>query len=74
MDALTVAEIEARFAGEWVLVGHPQTGPDLAVQGGTVLAHGKDRDEVYRAAIALRPRRFAVLYTGTMPPDTAIAL
>jgi hypothetical protein len=73
-DVLTVPEIQARFAGEWILVGDPQTDDQLQVQGGRVLYHSSDRDEVYRQAVALRPQRFAVLYTGTMPPDTAIVL
>ena len=73
-DVLTLAEIQSQFAGEWVLVGDPQTTPALEVQRGTVLYHSKDRDEVYRQAVALRPPRFAVLYVGTMPQDTAIVL
>jgi hypothetical protein len=38
------------------------------------LCHSKDRDEVYRQAMAMRPKRFAVLYTGTIPEGTAIVL
>ena len=68
-DVLTVAEIELRFESEWVLVGDPQTNETLEVQRGTVLWHSKDRDEVYRKAVALRPVRFAVLYTGRIPAD-----
>jgi hypothetical protein len=30
--------------------------------------------EVYRRAIALRPKRFAIVYTGKMPEGTAIVL
>jgi hypothetical protein len=71
---LTLAEIEAQFQAEWILVDNPDTAKDLAVKGGTVLCHSKDRDEVYRKAVELRPRRFAVLYTGKMPKDTAIVL
>ena len=41
---------------------------------GKVLFHSKDRDEVYQKAVALRPKRFAMLYTGAMPKDTAIVL
>jgi len=72
--ALTLAEIESQFAGEWVLVDNPQTNANLDILSGQVLYHSKDRDEVYRQAVALRPARFAVLYTGTMPQDTAIVL
>jgi hypothetical protein len=73
-SVLTLSEIQAQFAGEWVLVENPQTNEALEVQGGHVLCHSKDRDEVYRQAVALRPARFAVLYTGVMPQDTETIL
>ena len=71
---LTIAEIEAQFVSEWVLVENPETNEALEVQRGTVIAHSKNRDEIYRQAATLRPNRFAVLYTGTIPKDTAIVL
>ena len=73
-DALTVAEIESQFPSEWVLLSEPNTDESLEVQSGKVLFHSKDRDEAYRRAIELRPKRFAMLYTGTMPEGTAIVL
>jgi hypothetical protein len=75
VEVLTKAEIEARFKDEWVLLGDPEVDPQTdTVAGGKVLAHSKDRDEVYRQAIALRPRYSAVLYTGTIPDGTAVVL
>jgi hypothetical protein len=44
------------------------------VQSGKVLWHSKDREEVYRKAVELRPGRSAMLYTGKMPKDTAVVL
>ena len=73
-EVLNLAQIEAQFQAEWVLIEDPRTDDTLAVQGWTVRWHSKDRDEVYRKAVELRPRRFAVLYTGKMPKDTAIVL
>jgi len=73
-DVLTITQIEAQFTSEWVLVADPQTNDALEVQSGKVCWHSKDRDEVYRKAVELRPRRFAVLYTGKMPKDTAVVL
>lgn len=72
--SLTLAEIESKFQSEWVLVASPRTDDSLRVLEGKVLCHSKDRDEVYRLAVKLKPKRFAVLYTGTMPEDTAIVL
>ena len=73
-NVMTVAEIESRFTSEWVLVENPEMNESLEVQGGKVLYHSKDRDEVYRKAVELRPKRFAMLYTGTIPENTAIVL
>jgi hypothetical protein len=73
-DVLTIADIEAQFHSEWVLLEDPQTNESLEVQSGKVVCHSKDRDEVYRRAVTLRPKRFAVLYTGTIPKDAAIVL
>lgn len=73
-EVLTITEIQSQFDSEWVLVGDPHTDESLQVQGGKVIYHSKDRDEVYRKAIELRPKRFAMLYTGTLPKDTAIVL
>lgn len=72
--SLAPQQIEERLQSEWVLVGDPQTSESLELERGAVLWHSKDRDEVYRRAIALRPKRFAVLYIGGMPEDTAIIL
>ena len=73
-EVQTIAEIKNDYDNEWVLVENPQTNESLEVQSGKVLYHGKDRDEVYRKAIELRPKRFAMLYIGTIPEDTAIVL
>jgi hypothetical protein len=73
-EVLTIAQIEAEFESEWVLIEDPRTDEGLEVQGGTVRCHSKDREEVYRRAVETRPKRFAIVYTGKMPRDTAIVL
>ena len=71
---MTLEEIKSQFDGEWILVEEPQTNDALEVIRGKVLYHAKDRDEVYRQVVALRPKRSAILYTGQMPEGTAIVL
>jgi len=73
-EVLTAAEIGTRFESEWVLVEDPETDDALTVRQGRVRWHSKDRDEVYRKAVELRPRRFAILYTGKIPEDSAVVL
>jgi len=71
---MTLAQMKADFESEWILIGAPKTDEALNIRGGTLLHHSKDRDEVYRKAISLRPARAAVLYTGAIPEGTAIVL
>ena len=73
-EVMSLAEIQARFESEWVLVADPQLGESLSVEGGRILWHGKDRDELYRRATEMRPGHSAILYTGTLPEETAVVL
>ena len=73
-EVLTATDIEARFDSEWVLIEDPETDTALTVRRGRVRWHSKDRDEVYRKAVELRPARFAILYTGKIPEDSAVVL
>jgi hypothetical protein len=71
---MTIDEIKSQFDSEWVLIADPRTDEDLNVLGGRVLHHSKDRDEVYRKAVSLRPKRSALIYTGEIPEETAVVL
>ena len=71
---MTIEEIDSQFDSEWVLIEDPKTDEGLKVLGGRVLHHSKDRDEVYRKAVSLRPKRSALIYTGEIPEDTAVVL
>ena len=73
-EEMTIAEIESQFESEWVLIQDPRTDEGLNVLAGKVLYHSKDRDEVYRKAVSLRPKRSAVIYTGEIPEETAVVL
>jgi len=56
------------------LVENPKVNKDLEVIRGKVVWHSKDRDEVYRKAIELRPKHPAFLFTGKIPKDMVIIL
>ena len=73
-EVLSISEIQSQFDREWVLLEDPQIDEQLQLVGGKVVFHSKDRDEVDRKALELRPRHSAFLYTGPMPEDTAIVL
>ena len=71
---LSVSEMKRSFPSEWLLLSDPETDESLEVIKGKMLFHSKDRDEVYREAIRLQPRRFATVYTGQIPRDAAVVL
>lgn len=72
--ALSIAEIEAQFDAEWVLIEDPQTNDALEVQSGKVLYHSKNRDEFDRKVLEFQPQHFAVLFTGAVPEDMEFVL
>ena len=71
---LTLTEIEKQFDGEWVLLEDPYDDDRKRVAGGKLLAHSKNRDDVYAKAMELRPKHSAVLYMGPMPDNIWINL
>jgi hypothetical protein len=73
-EVLTVDEIEARFAPDWVLIGEPRTDELQRLLGGKVLFHSPNRDEIYRKARELSLDRIAVRYLGDWPEDSALVL
>jgi len=73
-DVMSLAEIEAQFKSEWVLIGDPETTEALEIKKGKVLWHSKDRDELYRKAKEFHPKHSAILFTGTIPKDMVIIL
>jgi hypothetical protein len=73
-DILPIEQIRRKYKSEWVLIENPDVNKDLEVIRGKVVWHSKDRDEVYRKAIELRPKHPAFLFTGKIPKDMVIIL
>jgi hypothetical protein len=73
-DSLTLAEIEARYGSEWILLAEPELDRNSQLVGGRVLYHSKSRDEVDQKDLELRPTRAAIIYTGIIADDAAVVL
>jgi len=71
---LAFAEIKRQYDGEWVLIVDPVTTKQLDIVEGRVAYHSKDRDEVYRKALEMKPRHSAVLFLGSPPKGMEFAL
>jgi hypothetical protein len=73
-EILTIEEIEARYAPEYVLIGDPTTDEYMAVRSGRVLFHSMDREEVTLKVREYPPGRYALRYLGSFPDDMALVL
>ena len=73
-EMLTIEEIEARYAPNWVLIGDPQVAEGPRLLAGVVLFSTPDRDELYRKAMELKLDHVAIRYLGTWPADMAFVL
>lgn len=71
---LTRGQIYRRYPSHWVLIVDPVSDKHMKLIRGRVAFHSKDRDEMYRKAIELRPAHFATLFTGKMPKDMELVL
>ncbi len=73
-EVLSIAEIEKRYAPDWVLINNPQTDEDMNLLGGEVITASKDRNELYRKATELRLNHSTVHYLGAWPEDMVFIL
>ena len=73
-EVLTLAEMKAKYDNEWLLVGDPELDENLEIVRGRVLFHSRDREEVDRADMELRPKSAAHVYTGKIPEDAVFLL
>jgi hypothetical protein len=73
---MTMAQIEAKYPNEWVLIDKPTSKPDsLAVTGGLVVFHCHERTEFIRRVFDFpEVREGAIQYIGRFPePDEEVA-
>lgn len=73
-EVITVEEMKARYAPEWVLIGDPEIDEHQRVTAGKVLFHSRNREEVYQKAIELQPKHSAFRFLGTIPDDMVFVL
>ncbi len=73
-ELLTIDEIKARYAPDWVLIVEPQSDEFQHLHAGKVVFHSPDREEVYRKAIELQLGDCAFRYLGEWPEDMAFVL
>jgi hypothetical protein len=73
-DVRTMEEIAAAYPSEWVLLDDLRKNEHLQILAGRVVFHAKDRQEVFRKVAEVRPKNFAVRYTGPIPAPNVVCV
>ena len=67
-------DIKKSFRDQWVLIEVEKVDESFNILEGEVLAHSKDKDEVYQKLLKIKPKEFSIEYTGEVPEDLAIVM
>ena len=67
-EVLPIEAIRDQFKDEWVIMIDLVVEKGPRVLAGRVIEHSKDRDEIDRKLLELRPKDCAVYYLGPIPP------
>jgi len=67
-------EIVEKFKDEWVLIDVKEVDKNFNLKEGNVIAHSKNKEEIYKKLLELRPKKFSIEYTGKIPEDLAVVL
>ena len=74
VEILSMAEIQIRYAPDWVLIADPYVNDQLEVLSGKVVFHSPDRSEVWCKATELKLEKVAVRYLGEVPEHMVLSL
>jgi hypothetical protein len=67
-------DIKKTFQDQWVLIDVKKVDENFDIVEGEVLAHSKDKNEIYQKLLQIRPKEFSIEYTGVIPEDIAVVM
>lgn len=67
-------EIVEKFKDEWVLVYVKEVDKNFNLKEGDVIAHSKNKEDIYKKLLEIKPNSFSIEYTGKIPEDLAVVL
>jgi hypothetical protein len=74
-DLVNIKECEKLYPDEWLLFEVVEVDEMNRPLKGRLLAHSKDRDEVHKVAMDVKPKIGYTTYSGELiPKDMAVAL
>ncbi len=71
---LSMPQIKRRYHGEWVLIADPIYDNEDKIKKGGVLLHSQDREKIDKAMLAIKEKKIAIRYVGTIAKDLSVIL
>ena len=72
--AMKWEEIVDKYKDEWVLISVKKIDKNYRLKEGDVIAHSKDKSEIYEKLLKIKDKNVYIEYTGKVPDDLAIVL
>ncbi len=67
-----ISELKRRYPKEWLLLTHVVTDELTHPVKGKLVAHSKNRDEIYARLKTVRGKHLGIEYTGKIPKDLVV--
>ena len=67
-------DIQRTHPDEWVLLEVEEVDEEFNPIEAEVLAHSRDKGEIYQEVMRIRPTKFSIDYTGIAPQELAVVL
>ncbi|HHT9121807.1 MAG TPA: hypothetical protein ACFYEF_02955 [Candidatus Wunengus sp. YC63] len=71
---MTLEEIKQQYPDQWVLVEFLELDEELKVIEGKVIAHSRNKEDIYKKLLELENEKIAIEFTGDMPAEPAYLL
>lgn len=68
----TIQALKRRYPKEWLLLTHVTADELTRPVKGELVAHSKNRDDIYDRLSSLRAKSVCVTYTGPIPKDLTV--
>ncbi len=67
-------EIVENFKDEWVLIDVEEVDENFNLNEGNVIAHSKNKEDIYKKLLEIKLKSFSIEYTGKIPEDLSVVL
>jgi hypothetical protein len=71
---LTLEQMKEAYPDEWLLIAFTAVDAYLNVLAGEVVAHSKERDDIYAALDQCKDKSFAIEHTGVPEANLVFSL